>query len=98
MAYRLHIVNAAGTHAALEAPFGTIEQAMTIACAALRHGARDAWVEDDNGRKVADFAAIQKHCASAPADSSPTRCSSPAAGTALALSTQTVKAMAYHQW
>jgi hypothetical protein len=66
MAYRLHLVNAAGTHASLERPFSTIEQAMTIACTAIRHGATDAWIVDDNGQKVADFVAIQQHCASAP--------------------------------
>jgi hypothetical protein len=65
MHYRLHIVNAAGTHAALEAPFSTIEGAMTTACTAIRHGAKDAWVVDDDGQKVADFVAIQQHCASA---------------------------------
>lgn len=71
MAYRLHLVSAAGTHTALEAPFSSIAQAMTIACAALRHGAKDAWVVDDDGGKVADFAAIKKHCAAAPSDPFP---------------------------
>jgi hypothetical protein len=70
MRYRLHLVNAVQVHTALDAPFSTIEQAMSVACAALRHGAKDAWVADDNGRKVAEFTAIQKHCARAPADSS----------------------------
>jgi hypothetical protein len=68
MAYRLHLVNTAGAYTALEAPFSTAAQAMTIACTALRHGAKDAWVVDDNGQKIADFAAIQKHCAGVPAE------------------------------
>ena len=68
MAYRLHLVSAAGTHAALDFPFSTVEQAMTIACTALQHGAKDAWVVDDNGQTIADFAAIQKHCAGVPAE------------------------------
>jgi hypothetical protein len=71
MAYRFHLVNAAGAHTALEVPFSTIEAAMTIACAALRHGAKDAWVVDDDGDEVADFAAIKKHCAAAPSDPFP---------------------------
>ena len=71
MAYRLHLVNTAGAHTALEAPFSTAAHAMTIACTALRHGAKDAWVVDDNGQKVADFAAIQKHCNRAPAEHFP---------------------------
>jgi hypothetical protein len=49
---------------------------MTIACATLRHGAKDAWVVDDHGGKVADFAAINKHCAAALSDALPKRCSS----------------------
>lgn len=68
MRYRLHLVNAVGAHTALETPFSTIKQAMSIACAALRYGAKDGWVVDDSGSKVADFAAIQTHCARAPAD------------------------------
>jgi hypothetical protein len=71
MAYRLHLVNAAGAPSALETPFATVEQAMTIACAALRHGTTDAWVVSDEGDKVADFDTIRKHCASAPTDISP---------------------------
>jgi hypothetical protein len=35
---------------------------MTAACGALRYGATDAWVEDENGEKVADLRAIKKHC------------------------------------
>ena len=68
MPYRLHFVTAAGTPTVLETPFATIKQAMTIACAALRNGATDAWVLDADDKKVADFEAIQKYCASAPAD------------------------------
>ena len=66
MAYRLHLVNSGGAHDALEFPFSTVEAAMTTACTAIRHGATDAWIVDDNGQKVADFVAIQQHCASAP--------------------------------
>ena len=71
MAYRLHLVNAAGTHAALEFPCSTVESAMTTACTAIRHGATDAWVVDDDGGEVADFAAIKKHCAAVPSDPFP---------------------------
>jgi hypothetical protein len=42
MPYRLHLVNGAGIFTALGTPFGTIERAMTIACTAMRHGAKDA--------------------------------------------------------
>jgi hypothetical protein len=35
---------------------------MTTACAALRYGATDAWVDDEKGDKIADFEAIKKHC------------------------------------
>jgi hypothetical protein len=56
----LYLVTAVGTQTALEATFGTIEQAMTTACAALRHGATDAWVEDEGGLKVADITSNPK--------------------------------------
>ena len=52
MPYRLHLVTAAGTPTVLETPLATIEQAMNIACAALRNGATDAWVADDDDMKV----------------------------------------------
>jgi hypothetical protein len=35
---------------------------MNTACAALRHGATDVWVAEDDGRKVADFEVIKKRC------------------------------------
>jgi hypothetical protein len=58
----------------------TIDQAMTIACAALRYGATDAWLVDDDDKKVVDFKAIQKHCAGALRRICfPTRCGSLAA-------------------
>ncbi len=47
MPYRLHLVNAVGRHTALETAFATIDQAMGTACAALQHGATDAWVTGD---------------------------------------------------
>jgi hypothetical protein len=52
MPYRLHLVTAAGTPTVLETPLATIEQAMNIACAALRNGATDAWVADDDDKKA----------------------------------------------
>ena len=70
MPYYLHLVNAVGMHTALETNFATVEQAMIIACTALRHGARNAWIQDDARRKVADFKAIQKYCSNTPADTS----------------------------
>jgi len=71
MPYRLHLVTVLGAHAVLEAPFSTVEGAMTTACAALRYGATNAWVVDEAGQKVADFAAVKKHCAASSSDSFP---------------------------
>jgi hypothetical protein len=34
---------------------------MAAACAVLRHGARDVWIDDENGQRIADSAAIKKH-------------------------------------
>jgi hypothetical protein len=36
---------------------------METASAVLRYGAIDAWVADENEKKVADFKAIKKHWA-----------------------------------
>jgi hypothetical protein len=65
MPHYLRIVNAGRTSAYVATPFVSIEAAMTTACAALRHGALDAWVDDENGEKLADFEAIKKHCGTA---------------------------------
>jgi hypothetical protein len=61
MLFRLRIANAAGPLTTLPTVFASAEDAINTACATLRHGATDAWIEDDEGRKVADFAAIKKH-------------------------------------
>jgi hypothetical protein len=34
---------------------------MAAASAVLRHGAKDVWIDDENGDQVADCAAIKKH-------------------------------------
>ena len=62
MPFYLHITTAGGSETRLASPFSFIEDAMTVACAALRHDARDAWVEDNNGNVVADFVEIQGYC------------------------------------
>jgi hypothetical protein len=62
MPFYLHITTAAGSKTRLDTRFSSINQAMTVACAALRHGAREAWVEDQVGKVMANFEDIQKHC------------------------------------
>jgi hypothetical protein len=62
MSYYLRTVTAAGTTTRSATPSASIEAAMTTACAALRHGATDAWVVDQNENEVADFEDIKKHC------------------------------------
>ena len=62
MVYRLHFITAAGTSNINANPFDSIESAMTAARPALRYGAIDAWVVNDQGEKCADFEAIKKHC------------------------------------
>jgi hypothetical protein len=52
-----------GTQADVATPSDSLEDAMNVACPALRYGATDAWVVDDDGKKLADFEAIKKHCA-----------------------------------
>jgi hypothetical protein len=59
----LRIVTAAGTAAYVSTPCASIEAAMETASAVLRYGAIDAWVADENEKKVADFEAIKKHWA-----------------------------------
>ena len=61
--YHLHFITAAGTQADVATPSDSLEDAMNVACPALRYGATDAWVVDDDGKKWADFEAIKKHCA-----------------------------------
>ena len=62
MTFHLRIINAAGPLTTLNTVFASVEDAMNTACAALRLGATDSWVDDDDGRKVADFEAIKRHC------------------------------------
>jgi hypothetical protein len=33
---------------------------MATACAVLRHGVEDVWIDDENGRKVADLGDIKR--------------------------------------
>lgn len=63
MLYQLHITRANGTYCALATKFASIEAAMSTARTDLRHGAIDAWVEDVNGKTVADADAIKAHAA-----------------------------------
>ena len=63
MPYYLRIVTAAGTAAYVSTPCASIEAAMETASAVLRYGAIDAWVADENEKKVADFEVIKKHWA-----------------------------------
>jgi hypothetical protein len=60
MPYYLRIITAAGTPAYVATPCESIEAAMANASAVLRYGAIDAWVDDENGKKVADFETIKK--------------------------------------
>jgi hypothetical protein len=62
MSFYLRLITAADTPAFSATPCASVEAAMTSACAALRYGAKDAWVENENGDKFADFEAIKKHC------------------------------------
>ncbi len=50
---------------------------MTVASVALRSGAKDAYVVDENGGSIADLNAIQKHCANASGISVPLRIGEP---------------------
>jgi hypothetical protein len=63
MPYYLRIVTAAGTAAYVSTPCASVEAAMETASGVLRYGAIDAWVADENEKKVADFEAIKKHWA-----------------------------------
>lgn len=60
--FYLHITTAVGSRTRSETATGSFQFAMTVACAALRHGAREAWIEDGGGNVVASFEDIKKHC------------------------------------
>jgi hypothetical protein len=62
MPYYLRFITSDGKAVRDATPAKSIEVAMTTACAALRHGATNAWVEDENGKEVADFQTIKRHC------------------------------------
>ena len=62
MQYYLRTITVSGTKAYRETPCTSIESAMSIACAALRYGATDAWIDDENGNRVTGFEAIKKYC------------------------------------
>lgn len=56
--FRLRITTAEGTCCALRTQFVSFESAVATARVALRHGATDASIEDENGNKLADHQAI----------------------------------------
>jgi len=64
MPYRLRITTAEGKRCAVQTEFVSLDAAMTTARIALRHGAIDACIEDDDGKIVADAGAITAHAPS----------------------------------
>ena len=62
MPYYLRAVPRGGRLLAMNAtPSSSLVAAMAAASAVLRHGAKDVWIDDENGDQVADCAAIKKH-------------------------------------
>ena len=62
MSYQVHMVTKEGRPAVLKS-ISTPERAMQAVAAVLRHGTIiDAWVNDDEGKRCADLAAIKKYC------------------------------------
>jgi hypothetical protein len=62
MTYYLCMVTADGAIGNHAKPFSTLEAAMSVACPAIGNGLADAWIEDHNGERRADFDDIKKHC------------------------------------
>ncbi|HEY7229175.1 MAG TPA: hypothetical protein VH558_02265 [Pseudolabrys sp.] len=54
MRYVLRIVTAAGEDRKLETAFPSVDSAMIVGRSALRHGARQAIVEDKDGNAIED--------------------------------------------
>ena len=65
MPYYLRTITAAGTPAFSATPCASVEAAMMSACATFRYGATDAWIDDENGQKVADLEMIKEYCGTA---------------------------------
>jgi hypothetical protein len=62
VSYQVHMVTKEGRPAVLKS-ISTPERAMWAVATVLRNGTIiDAWVNDDEGNKHADLAAIKKHC------------------------------------
>lgn len=62
MPYYLRAVPPGGRLLAMNAtPSPSLVAAMAAACAVLRHGAKDVWIDDENGKRVADRDTIKKH-------------------------------------
>ncbi len=62
MPYYVRLIIDTGTLAKVATPYNSVEDAMTGACAPLRHGATEAWIVDHDEKRHADFEAIKKHC------------------------------------
>ena len=62
MSYQVHMITEEGRPAVLKS-ISTAESAMEAVAAVLRNGTIiDAWVNDAEGKKHADLAAIKRHC------------------------------------
>lgn len=62
MPYYLRAIPQGGRLLAMNAtPSPSLVAAMAAACAVLRHGASDVWIDNENGERVADRDAIRKH-------------------------------------
>ena len=64
LVYRATSVSAGGTTNHDANPYSMPEEAMESLCRGLSRGyIKDGWVENSNGKRVADFGAIKDHCA-----------------------------------
>jgi hypothetical protein len=59
MAYRLHLMNTAGAHTASRSFVQHSHAGDDYRMHGFAAWEKDSWVVDDNGRKVAEFAAIR---------------------------------------
>ncbi len=64
VAYTLHLVTKDGQTGHHYGRFYTVEDAMGVACAAFREGAKDAWIIDDENNLCADAGDIIAFCKS----------------------------------
>lgn len=63
MVYFVRTVLRSGTLARNATPYETLEGAILVAGAEIKRGyAVDAWIEDQEGDKVADLSKIKQHC------------------------------------